>query len=66
MTWLSRLYFLTRKIPERLMIRLGDLIPKVESRLLQTGETPSDYIRRLITEDLEKHGIREADSKTDD
>ena len=38
-------------IPEKWTFRLGELRPAVESRLDETGEKPSAYLRRLIAAD---------------
>ena len=39
-------------IPEKLTFRPGNLAGAMAKRLAKTGETPSQYLRRLIADDL--------------
>lgn len=38
-------------LPEKLTFRLGTLAGVVAAKLKRTGETPSEYLRRLIATD---------------
>ena len=42
----------TPKLPDKLTFRPGNLAKPMGKRLAKTGETPSEYIRRLIADDL--------------
>ena len=39
-------------MPEKLTFRPGNLAGPMVKRLAKTGETPSEYMRRLIADDL--------------
>ena len=39
-------------MPEKLTFRPGNLAGPMGKRLAKTGETPSEYMRRLIADDL--------------
>lgn len=42
-----------KQIPDRITLRLGELREPAETKLAATGETISQYIRRLVAEDLD-------------
>ena len=46
---------MTKTIPTRIRIYIDDLAEGVTHRINDTGETPSDYVRRLIKRDLTCH-----------
>ncbi len=41
-------------LPDKITFRPGSLAGPLAKRLQETGETPSDYLRRLISEDCGK------------
>lgn len=43
---------MARPLPEKVTIRLGPLAAALAKRLAKTGETQSEYVRRVVATDL--------------